>query len=234
MLGLTLLYLLVAGKGAGAITGLVGVVTGGVRAFVAPVDPIKKLEGALGAGPIAAAAVTGTIPTAGPGSALGIGGAPIQLSPTGQRHGPNASSGIAGYAAPFTGARPERIDQGQDFALTPGAPIRAIGSGHVDVVEPNWYQGQPLIAYTLDSGPARGRTVYVAEQINPSVKAGQRLAAGQVIGTYAASGTGIETGWGKPSGQTLAQATTGYVEGQVTAAGKSFSNFLKTLGVPTG
>jgi Transglycosylase SLT domain len=46
---LCLLYLLVAGKGTKAITGLVNTVVGGISAFVRPVDPISQLETALGA-----------------------------------------------------------------------------------------------------------------------------------------------------------------------------------------
>jgi hypothetical protein len=54
-----------------------------------------------------------------------------------------------------------------------------------------------------------------------------------VIGTYAKSGTGIETGWGSPTrgntGRTLAQAR-GEGAG-VTPPGKQFSSFLQSLGV---
>lgn len=51
-LGLSLVYLLVAGKGTSALRGVVGVLVGGVRAFIAPVDPIAGVEQALGAEPI--------------------------------------------------------------------------------------------------------------------------------------------------------------------------------------
>jgi murein DD-endopeptidase MepM/ murein hydrolase activator NlpD len=214
LLGLSLIYLLVAGKGAKVITALTGTIVGGVRAFVSPVDPLAKLETALGATPISAAAPA---PPSSGGAAAGV-----------------ATVGTTGYVNPFSGDKnitKERIDQGQDFALSPGAPIRAIGPAKVLGVEQNWYQGQPAVFYQLTSGPAKGKVVYVAEQITPNVRAGQTLQAGQAIGTYARSGTGIETGWGTPSGQTLARATTGYVEGQATAAGKSFSSFLSSLGV---
>ena len=212
MLGLSLIYLLVAGKGAGVLTGITSALVGGVRAFVAPVDPIAAAEKALGASPIAAAKASSS-----------------ESNPPASEAAP---SSVSGYAKPFTGATPERVDQGQDFSLPVGAPIRAIGAGTVTSVIENWFEGEPLIAYTLDSGPAKGRSIYVAEQIAPSVKVGQKLAAGQEIGTYAASGTGIETGWATAKGQTLAEATTGYVEGEATAAGKSFSSFLSSLGVP--
>jgi murein DD-endopeptidase MepM/ murein hydrolase activator NlpD len=118
-----------------------------------------------------------------------------------------------------------------DFSLPPGSPIRAIGAARVLSVQPNWFKGQPLVDYELTAGPEKGHVVYVAEQITPGVRPGQRLRAGQVIGRVARSGTGIETGWGTKSGRTLAAATTGYVEGEVTKAGLSFGGFLRALGV---
>jgi hypothetical protein len=215
MLGLSLIYLLVAGKGAGALTGIVNTLVGGVRTFVAPVDPIAAAEKAFGATPISSS------------SASAASSAPSTPS------GSAPSTSGAGYVAPFSGATAGRVDQGQDFTLKAGAPIRAIGDAKVTAVIPDWFRGEPLVAYELSSGAAKGRTVYVAEQISPSVKVGQSIAAGQEIGTYASSGTGIETGWARPSGETLAAATTGYVEGEATAAGKSFSSFLSSLGVAT-
>jgi murein DD-endopeptidase MepM/ murein hydrolase activator NlpD len=212
-LGLSLIYLLVAGKGAGVLTAIVNTLVGGVRAFVAPVDPIKAAENALGAGPVSSSATAGVSPSSS-GSAAST-----------------PSPGGASYVAPFSGATAGRVDQGVDFTLHPGAPIRAIGPGKVTAIIKDWFKGQPLVAYQLSSGPAAGRTIYVAEEITPSVKVGQAVVPGQVIGQYARSGTGIETGWAKPSGETLAQATTGYVEGQATAAGQSFKSFLSSLGV---
>lgn len=142
----------------------------------------------------------------------------------------------SGYVDPFTGdnVTPERIDQGVDYALQPGQAIRAIGDGVVKGIEPNWYAGQPFIWYELTSGPDKGKNVYVAEQIAPSVKAGDRVRAGQAIGSYARSGTGIETGFATPSGSTLATATGGYTEGQRTAAGNAFSQFMREVGAPEG
>jgi murein DD-endopeptidase MepM/ murein hydrolase activator NlpD len=138
------------------------------------------------------------------------------------------SSG-SGYVHPVPGFTQERTDQGVDFAGKPGAPIRAIGNGRVLGITSNWYQGQPFVYYELTSGPAKGKVVYVAEQIIPAVRKGDEIRTGQPIGHYASSGTGIETGFATKSGQTLAHATTGYTEGQETRAGKEFAAFLKTL-----
>jgi hypothetical protein len=52
-----------------------------------------------------------------------------------------------------------------------------------------------------------------------------------VLARFAPSGSCIETGWATRSGWTLAQTTTGYKEGQVTSAGRSFGQFLYSLGV---
>lgn len=150
--------------------------------------------------------------------------------------GPKAPVGLTvmkgGYVHPLpSGFTEGRTDQGVDFSATPGAPIRAIGNGRVLGIEPNWYKGQPFVYYELTSGPAKGHVVYVAEQITPAVRAGQQVRAGEVIGHYAPSGTGIEMGWATKSGQTLAMATGGYSEGEQTQAGKDFHTFLQQLKV---
>jgi TP901 family phage tail tape measure protein len=137
------------------------------------------------------------------------------------------------YVDPFAGAhglKQGRTDMGIDYTMTPGSPIGAIGAGRITNITKNWYKGQPLIEYELTSGSHKGQRIYVAEQINPNVKIGQHVRAGQRIATYAASGTGIEMGFGAGGGKTLAQGTTGYTEGQVTAAGKQFAKFVSSIG----
>ncbi len=56
--GLSLFYLLVKGKGTKALQGLTTAVTGAVHTFIAPIDPIAKLESTLGATPIGASSST--------------------------------------------------------------------------------------------------------------------------------------------------------------------------------
>jgi hypothetical protein len=73
--------------------------------------------------------------------------------------------------------------------------------------------------------------VYVAEQITRLVHVGTQLSAGQPLAYYKKSGTCLETGWSAADGSTLAQATTGYTEGQVTGSGVSFAHFLSSVGV---
>ena len=120
---------------------------------------------------------------------------------------------------------------GVDFCLTPGEPIRAVGDGVVVRISWDWWEHQPYIWYQLLDGPYAGRYVYVAEQITCLGRVGSQLSAGGPLAYYKKSGTCIETGWSAADGATLAQATTGYQEGQVTLAGVSFAHFLISLGV---
>jgi hypothetical protein len=55
-----------------------------------------------------------------------------------------------------------------------------------------------------------------------------------VIARYAKSGTAIEYGWSTLNGITLARATTGYEEGEVTPAGRSMRTWLNGLGANAG
>jgi murein DD-endopeptidase MepM/ murein hydrolase activator NlpD len=126
-----------------------------------------------------------------------------------------------------------RTDMGVDANLKPGAPIRAIGNSRVVNIYPNWYRGQPYVLLQLLDGPQKGKFYYVAEQIAPNVRPGQKVKAGQPIGTYASSGTGIEIGWGTPGSQTLAQATgrdnASQGDHANTPAGINFRSFLGGL-----
>ena len=126
-----------------------------------------------------------------------------------------------------------RTDQGVDAALPVGAPILAPSKIKVLAVIPNWFAGQPLVYFELLTGPDAGRVQYVAEQITDIAPVGI-LQQGQPIARFASSGTDIEYGWAVLNGQTLARATTGYVEGQVTPAGRSIRAWLNGLGANAG
>jgi hypothetical protein len=128
----------------------------------------------------------------------------------------------------------ERTDQGVDAQMPVGAPILAPGSVKILAIEPNWYAGQPLVYFELLDGPDAGRVQYVAEQITGIAPAGTILQRGQPIARYASRGTAIEYGWSTPNGITLARATTGYEEGQVTPAGRSIREWLNNLGANAG
>jgi hypothetical protein len=141
-----------------------------------------------------------------------------------------------GYVNPLGGDRyiSGRTDMGVDFCLRQGEPIHALGDGIVVGISPGWFRGQPYIWYQLLDGPSAGRFVYVAEQIGKLARIGSPLTTGQTIAKYRGAGTCIEMGWSARDGATMAQATTGYHEGQVTKAGVSFAWFLKSLGVRGG
>ncbi len=128
----------------------------------------------------------------------------------------------------------ERTDQGVDAQLPVGAPILAPCRVKILDIEPDWYAGQPLVYWELLQGPDAGKVQYVAEEITAIARPGSTLQQGQAIARYARSGTAIEFGWSTPQGITLARATTGYEEGQVTPAGRSIRNWLNSLGAHAG
>jgi hypothetical protein len=127
-----------------------------------------------------------------------------------------------------------RTDQGVDALMPVGAPILAPCKVKILAIIPNWYAGQPLVYYELLEGPDAGRVQYVAEQITAIAPPGSILQQGQPIARFAASGTAIEFGWSTINGVTLAKATTGYEEGQVTPAGLSIRAWLNALGANAG
>jgi hypothetical protein len=128
----------------------------------------------------------------------------------------------------------ERTDQGVDAILPVGAPILAPGTVKVLAIIPDWYLAEPLVYFELLDGPDAGKVQYVAEQITDIARPGSILQQGQVIAHYAASGTAIEYGWSTLNGVTLARATTGYEEGEVTPAGRSMRAWLNSLGANAG
>jgi biotin carboxyl carrier protein len=147
---------------------------------------------------------------------------------------PLAAASSAGAANPFAHASAVtvgRTDQGVDVSMAPGSRIDAPLPSRVVRVDPNWYAGQPAVFFQVTDGPNKGKFWFLAEQIVPHVKVGDTVAAGEQVATYASQGTAIEMGWAANATETLARATTGYVEGQVTVAGQSFRNFLHQLGV---
>ncbi len=128
----------------------------------------------------------------------------------------------------------ERTDQGVDATLPVGAPILAPCPVKILAIIPDWYAGQPLVYFELLDGPDAGKTQYVAEEITSIATPGSILQQGQVVARYAPSGTAIEYGWSTLNGVTLARATTGYEEGEVTPAGVNMRNWLNALGANAG
>ncbi len=147
-------------------------------------------------------------------------------------------------AAPVTNAtyinplryvtRWERTDQGVDATMNVGAPILAPCRIKILDIEPGWYSGQPLVYFELLEGSDAGQVQYVAEQITNIAPPGSILQQGQAVARYAQTGTSIEYGWSTLSGVTLAVATTGYEEGQITPAGRNMRAWLNALGAGAG
>jgi len=127
-----------------------------------------------------------------------------------------------------------RTDQGVDADMPVGAPILAPCEIKILAIIPDWYLGQPLVYFELLVGPDAGRVQYVAEEITDIARPGSILQRGEVIARYAARGTGIEYGWSTPDGVTLAVATGGYEEGQITPAGRMMRAWLNSLGANAG
>lgn len=151
--------------------------------------------------------------------------------------------GGAGHEVnPLPGFAKGRTDMGVDYSAKPGSPIRAIGNAKILGISPDWYEGQPYLYYEVlnehgkpeptSSFPDAGKVVYVAEQIEPHVKPGQVVKAGATIATYAGHGTGIETGLGTHSWETLAQqqGNTGGPTHENSPAGVQALRMLERLG----
>lgn len=140
----------------------------------------------------------------------------------------------SGYVNPLARAHvtPERIDMGVDYAGT--GNYVAIGNGVVTQVNPGgWGQYGNYMEYQLTDGPNRGQYVFYAEGITPSVRVGQRITAGQVVASLIPGWhSGTEIGWGSGRTNTTYAAAFGggYTEGARTAAGQSFSDFVRSLG----
>jgi hypothetical protein len=128
----------------------------------------------------------------------------------------------------------ERTDQGVDATMNVGDPILAPCRIKILDIEPDWYLTQPLVYFELLEGAYAGQVQYVAEQITDVAPPGTILTQGQPIARYAKTGTAIEYGWSTLSGLTLAVATTGYEEGEITPAGRSMRAWLNRLGAGAG
>ncbi len=159
-----------------------------------------------------------------------------------------AASGAGGAAVysgggragsdPIPGFTMGRDDMGVDATASPGAGIYAPRASTLVQVLQNWYAGEPLLLFQFDNPPpgAPSDYWYVAEQIDPvTTTVGTRFQAGQRVASFAASGTGIEIGWGSATSnaRTLAGATDPAAAsppaGSATSWGESFKS---AFGIP--
>jgi hypothetical protein len=119
--------------------------------------------------------------------------------------------------------------------------LYAIGSGTITNVYNTGWPGGKFIALKLSEGQYAGKYVYYAENINPKVKVGQQVKAGQLIGTAVGTYPYVEIGWAASpgSGGTMAaqageQAKGGDPGKYSTAYGVSMSNLIASLGGTPG
>ena len=145
---------------------------------------------------------------------------------------------------PLGGARvrPERIDQGVDYAGS-GALVAIGGAMVTDVTTTDTGWPGSFIEYRLLDGPDAGCYVYYAEGVNPEagLRVGQTVSAGQPIASIISGWpTGIELGWGAGistatyAAETHQWSATSDQESVPSAAGKSFSALIASLGGPPG
>lgn len=133
------------------------------------------------------------------------------------------------------GLRGARVDMGVDY--TGHGSLYAMGSGTIVNVRNAGWPGGTFIGLKLDTG----QFMYYAENIIPHVSIGQRVQAGQLVGTAVGTYPFIEVGWAAPpgTGQTMAaaagQAAPGSDPGaHPTGYGVNMSNLIKSLGGPPG
>lgn len=178
-------------------------------------------------------------------------GAPVSM-PIAQQCVLAASAGPGQYVNPFRdsmkGLVSQRIDMGVDYDNAPGAPILAIGRARVlgagTGIGGNWHCTTGInggVYYKLLDGPDAGRSVYVTEDIVPTVKSGDLVAAGAMVARFDPGGSTpcIEIGWGSgtPYGTeavALNQQAAGDPGGNTSFCGQLMSQLIASLGGKPG
>jgi len=131
---------------------------------------------------------------------------------------------------------PERIDQGVDYAGS--GPIYAMGPGTIDLYDDRNDTGWPggtFASYKLTAGPAAGKEIYLAENIdlNPNLKSGSFVYNGTSLGTLVDASPDSESGWGV-AGEGVTAEYGCYTEGCMTPLGVNFNDLLVCLKAPSG
>jgi len=145
----------------------------------------------------------------------------------------------SGYLNPLravSGLVLERIDEGVDFGGS--GPVYALGDAVITNAGQNaGWPGGGWITYRLSDGPDAGLMVYLAEDVTPTVQAGQHVTAATVIANMWNGGDGIETGWAQATGVSAESELpeAGGIGGGgpfPTMVGLNFDQLLQVLGVP--
>jgi len=137
----------------------------------------------------------------------------------------------------IAGLIPQRIDMGADFAGS--GPVYPIGDAVITSATGSsaGWPGGGWITYQLTDGPAAGLMVYVAEDVQPTVQAGEHVTPATEIAEMSNGGDGIETGWAMPDASS-AESQLGVAGGISgggpfpTMVGVNFDQLLVALGVP--
>ena len=147
---------------------------------------------------------------------------------------------VPGYRNPLrdvSGLNPERVDMGVDFSGS--GPVYALGNAVITNATGNsaGWPGGGWITYKLTDGPDAGLMVFLAEDVTPTVQAGQHVSSATVIANMFDGADGIETGWAQQSGLSAESqlAEAGGVGGNgpfPTRIGLNFEELLQSLGVP--
>jgi murein DD-endopeptidase MepM/ murein hydrolase activator NlpD len=152
---------------------------------------------------------------------------------------PHQAVAPPGYLNPLravTGLVPERVDEGVDFGGS--GPVYALSNAVITNAGQNsGWPGGGWITYRLTDGPAAGLMVYLAEDVTPTVQAGQHVTASTVIGNMFNGGDGIEIGWAQSTGVSAESELpeAGGIGGAgpfPTMVGLNFDRLLQLLGVP--
>lgn len=133
------------------------------------------------------------------------------------------------------GLKSGRVDMGVDY--TGHGSLYAMGSGTIVNVKNAGWPGGTFIGLHLDTG----QFMYYAENIIPHAHKGQRVTAGQLVGTAVGTYPFVEVGWAASpgTGETLAAAKGQAAKGSdpganPTAYGVNMSDLIKSLGGPPG
>jgi Phage tail lysozyme len=159
----------------------------------------------------------------------------------------------AGYANPYAhtqNVRANRIDMGNDTYGT--GEIDSFAQARITFAQTGigggWTcatQINGAVVYELLDGAYAGKFIYLAEDVIPTVRAGQIVAAGQQIATFPPNGCD-EMGWEDPAAGAagssvlpLAETLPGFPGGpgsdqspQALACGDSIARLLQTVGGP--
>ena len=137
----------------------------------------------------------------------------IAIDKTGNRAVKTVHYSVWAYVNPLgavSGLGPYRIDMGVDYSGS--GPLLALGDAKVTFASNNdagplscWgiscWPGGGIVVYRLTDGPFAGKYVYYAENVTATVRAGQRVKAGQQVAILHFGSPNMETGWASGRGR---------------------------------